>query len=515
MKTHYCLLPIAACLAASSARGQFPNFPAADRVLGAPNFTTVGTGAATPSGMVNPSGLAIDPLSGKLFVSSSGQNRVLRFSHAATLDNGADAETVFGQVDFSSIGSGSTASTLNLPYGLHVDGSGRLWVADTENNRVLMFPGASTLPGFGSTPDRVFGQPDFTTVTQGTTDSKMWAPTGVYVDAADNLWVADYFNNRVLKFANVSSLPSGAAASVVLGQPDFTGNIPGVSDVKMHGPAGVTVDAAGRLWVADYFNHRVLRFDHAASLGNEAPANGVLGQPDFTMRTPGTTAQTMNWPSACVVDAAGTLYLTDFLNNRVLFFKNAASKANGAAADGVIGQSDFTTNTPDTTERKLHGPLTGLALDGAGRLWIAEFNNNRVLRFSPDPPADRSAAPPTVTGRAPRVTPRAQLVIRGTAADPSGIAQVRYRVGKGAFRPTGGTTSWRFTARLKPRKNNIEIVAVDTLGNVSPATKLQVTRKVKRRGAAKLPPDCSAPQAPLTPTRCLRAASSRYRKARG
>lgn len=470
------LFAFAACLAlspaATGARAQFPNFPAADRVLGAPDFTTPGNGAATAAAFAFPAGLAIDPTTGKLFVASRAQHRILRFPDATTLANGANAEAVFGQINFSGVAPGSTATKLDSLFGIHLDRTGRLWVADTDNNRVLMFIGASTLPGFGATPDLVLGQPDFTTTSPGTTGAKMGFPVAICVDAADNLWVADFGNNRVLKFAAVSTLANGAAATSVFGQILFTTSASATTVAAMDSPNAVAVDGAGRLWVADQQNRRVLRFDNAASLGNGSTASGVLGQPDFTTNTPGTTAQTMIQPSAVLVDPAGTLYVSDLANRRVLFFKNAAGKPNGAAADGVIGQPDFTTSSAATTARKLNGPNTGLAMDGAGRLWVSDYLGYRVLRFSPD----RTATPPKIKGRVPKTTSASKLTLRGTATDPSGVVAVRYRVGKGAFKNAVGTTTWKLSAKLKPGKNTIQIVTVDGAGNTSAAKRVIVKR---------------------------------------
>jgi sugar lactone lactonase YvrE len=473
MKSTILLLALAAGLAASSARAQFANFPAADRVLGALNFTTVGSGAATASTMNRPSGLAVDPVSGKLFVADSFNHRILRFANAAALASGASAEAVIGQSDFTTGAAGpANAGGLNQPFELHVDGSGRLWVSDRKNNRVLMYTAASSLSATGATPTLVLGQPDLTTVSVGTSATKMNEPVDVFVDAADNLWVVEYLNSRVLKFANVSSLSNGAAATTVLGQSSFSTSAIGTSASTMRNPGGLVVDGTGRLWVTDYFNHRILRFDNAASLASGADASGVLGQPGFTTRTINRTAQGMSNPATPTIDSAGTLYVADADNHRVLIFKNPATKAAGAAADGVIGQPDFVTTTIGTTERKLNFPY-GLALDRSGHLWVSDYTNNRVLRFL----SDRTAATPTLSGKAPKTTSRGKLTIKGTATDASGIAQVRFRVGKGGFLTAKGTTAWSFKAKLKPGKNTIEIVVVDAFGNVSPAKRVKVTRQ--------------------------------------
>jgi sugar lactone lactonase YvrE len=474
MKLPSVALPLfALVLTLQTASAQLPNFPAADKVLGAPNFLFPGSATATASGMSGPTAISVDPATGKLFVAVAYQSRILRFGNAADLANGANAEVSFGQPDLSGVSSGATATTLNLPYGAHLDGSGRLWVADFSNHRVLMFEDAATVAESGPVPALVLGQPDFTTVSSGDLSSKMKTPLSVFLDAGDNLWVADYGNHRVLKFANVTSLSNGAAATTVLGQPDFvTPPAAGTGANTMNGPNSVMVDAAGRLWVTEQSNNRVLRFDNAASLGNGASANGVLGQANFFSLSAATTAQGLSSPSASTMDTEGTLYVADFSNCRVILYLDAANKANGAAADGVIGQTDFVSNTPGRTHRRL-GPPAGLAFDQTGALWVSDHTNNRLLRFA----HDRSAVPPQVTGKVPKATSASKVAIKGTASDTSDVASVRFRVGKGAFKNASGTTAWKLSAKLKPGKNTIEIVAVDSLGNVSPAKRVKVTRE--------------------------------------
>jgi hypothetical protein len=80
-------------------------------------------------------------------------------------------------------------------------------------------------------------------------------------------------------------------------------------------------------------------------------------------------------------------------------------------------------------------------------------------------------------GKAPKKTSRGKLTLKGTAADLNGVAQVRYRVGKGGFKPAVGTTAWSFKAKLNPGKNTIEIVMVDSLGNTSQTKKVKVKRE--------------------------------------
>ncbi len=473
MKTIVPFLLLLAAMPAPLLRAQFPSNPAADRVLGASDFDTVGAGLNNPSGLDRPAGIAVDPTTGKLFVASQSDQRILRFASATALANGANAEAVLGQVNFSSTGFSSTQSTFSSSLlGIHVDRQGRLWVADRNNNRVVMFQGASTLSN-GAPADLVLGQANFTNSASGTTASTMTSPAGVFVDASDNVWVSDFGNSRVLKFTNASTLTNGSSAIVALGQANFTSGTPSVSSTRLNAPSGLLVDSAGSLWVADQGNNRVVRFDNAATLATGAAASAVLGQLDFDSLNEATASGRFDTPMGIALDSFGTLYVQEYENHRVSFFKNPSAKANGAAADGVIGQPDFATFTSGISSRKIFRPFIGMTFDLSGNLWLSDSNNDRVLRFSPD----RTKPILKVTTRVPKTVTKGSLPLKGSASDSSGISRVRSRTGSAAFANAKGTTSWSAKAKLKKGRNRIEIIATDTVGNDSVTKRITVTRE--------------------------------------
>lgn len=131
-------------------------------VLGKPDFTAELPNGPTATATDDIEGVAIDPTSGKLFVVDAGNNRILRFPSTAAYLSGSAAEAVLGQFGFESNGSGATSGTLNSPASIHVDGAGRLWVADGRNNRVLRFDDAANKPS-GAEANGVLGQTLFTT----------------------------------------------------------------------------------------------------------------------------------------------------------------------------------------------------------------------------------------------------------------------------------------------------------------------------------------------------------------
>ena len=324
------------------ARAQAPlsnNMPASG-VLGQPDFSGSGSGTG-PSTLQAPSGVAVDPTTGKLFVVDRYNNRVLRWSSGSKMANGSAAEAVFGQADFIGHSSGLSSTRMNDPLRAYVDGGGRLWVSDYANNRVLRFDNASS-KSTGSAADGVLGQPDFTTSGPGTTAGKMYGAVGVFADTAGRLWVTDRLNHRVLRFDNAAAKANGGNADGVLGQPDFTTGTSGLTSTTMNRPMGVYADMNGSVWICEDDNNRALRFDNAHAKPNGAPADGVLGQPDFTSNAGRTTQDGVRNVRGVFGDPAGRLYLTDESNNRIMIFTNAAMKPNGANADIVLGQPNFT-----------------------------------------------------------------------------------------------------------------------------------------------------------------------------
>jgi sugar lactone lactonase YvrE len=372
------------------ARGStgWTNGQAASVVLGEPNFACAG---ASASSMNNPYGVAVDPTTGKVFVSDIGNNRILRFSSAGAAISGSAAEAVLGQADFCSTlanrGGSVAANTLDTQIGVSVDPSGRLWVADQSNNRVLRFDNASSKTN-GANADGVLGQADFVSnaVNRGgaVAADTLNNPGGVYADASGHLWVGDV-NNRVLRFNNAAAKNNGDPADGVLGQALFTTNAGATTQNGMKTAVAVVVDGSGSLFVADYPNNRVLRFDNAAAKANGANADGVLGQILFTTSVTATTQSGMNSPRGVAIDNTGRLYVSDTMNNRILIFNNATARANGDPADNVLGQTDFTTGTANTggiSASTLNAPRHVFFDNPANVLYVGDLSNHRALRYS-------------------------------------------------------------------------------------------------------------------------------------
>jgi sugar lactone lactonase YvrE len=342
------------------------------------------TNGLNAASLAAPLGVAGDGT--RLWVADSGNHRVLGYSASPAPSTGATASIVLGQPGFVTDGFDQASTAANgassQPHGLALNG-GSLYVADTGNNRVLVM---QTPVSPGQAPTAVYGQPDehLALPNSGGAPSAttLDAPQGVFADA-NHVIVADTGNNRVLVYPQgATAMP----AEVVLGQSSFTSvaaNSGGVGASTMQAPAGVYSDGTS-LWVADTGNHRVLVWNTFPT-SNGQPADRVLGQQSFSgnlsnQGSASASASSLSSPSAVAV-ASGTLYVADTGNNRIVFFTQPPT-TNGAGASGVLGQSDLTSRVGASTETDLAHLAGPVALSAdAENFYVADRDLGRVLAY--------------------------------------------------------------------------------------------------------------------------------------
>jgi RHS repeat-associated protein len=355
----------------------------ADAVLGQPDLTSRAT-SLTATGMNAPRGLAFDATGNRLFVADTGYHRVLIFDVAA-ITNGEAAVNVLGQTSFTAGSSGLAQNRLNGAQGVAFAGT-LLYVADTANNRVMVFDVASITNGENAV--HVLGQSNFTTSTAGTSQTKLRSPRGVAVGGSNRLFVADTTNNRVMVF-DVAAITDGEAAINVLGQSSFTTSTAATSQSGMRAPEGVVADASSRLFVGDSSNHRVTVYDIATITNGEAAVN-VLGQTSYTAGSSGLAQNRLNTPYGVSL-LGSLLHVADANNRRLMIFDVAAitNGENAVNLAGQLGgglaplyTKNGADDAPNTQGLNLSGAFADYALDPVGhRLFASDPTNHRVLVF--------------------------------------------------------------------------------------------------------------------------------------
>ena len=334
------------------------------------------------------------------------------------------AGTVLGQPSFDSNDFGRSQSAMRTPTAVASDGK-VLAVADTQNNRVLIWlkipaPGQNNAPA-----DVVVGNSDFTSIRLGALDNKsLLGPQGVWIQDG-RLFIADTRNHRVMVWNSIPT-KNDTPADYVLGQKDFTSTseqfvnqtpVPAAAN-RLKNPVSVTSDGK-RLYIADLGYNRVLIWNTIPTK-TEQPAELVLGQLDMnsdgfglngayigntkvctssgvdtaqnnTSVYPQQCEKTLQFPRAVITDGT-RLFVADGGSDRVLIW-NSIPTQNGQAADFVLGQPDLISNSISDTSGFFNPNLqqgapnttktpTGLAWDGAN-LYVATPYDRRILAFTP------------------------------------------------------------------------------------------------------------------------------------
>jgi len=387
----------------------------ADAVLGQSQLDADAANLANGQAFQNPTSLFIDG-SNRMFVSDPDLNRVLVFTGVNALANNANAGTaafVIGQTNLFGVspnGGGISASTLRAPGQVTTDSSGNYYVADVGNNRVLRFD-TPFAPGGNMVADAVYGQADFVSSScnknGGVSDSTLCGAEGV-VAAPDGtaIWVADTANHRVLKFNSPSS---DFVADVVLGQSAMDRNSANIASMShLNNPSSIAIDKSvspGRVVVADRKNNRVLGWPNMAALTNGAPATLLLGQTDSAkaqcnLGLAAPTASTLCDPQDVRFDSAGRLWVADSGNNRVVMFLDPFNT--DTAADFVVGQADFVSglsNQGGTASNTTLSEPRSIDLDSSGNLFVSDAGNHRVLMYL-NPYGTSNAAADKLLGQA-------------------------------------------------------------------------------------------------------------------
>ena len=254
-----------------------------------------------------------------------------------------------------------TAAKFYHPYGIVIDGPGNLYVSDEGNYRIRKITSAgsvTTLAGSGA------GHADGSGAS-----ASFYGPEGLTWDAVGNIIVAELINNRIRRVTT-----SGVVTTVA-------GNTEGYVDgtgtaAEFYYPTNVTADMTGNLFVADSYNQRIRKITSAGVVttfvggGTTGPGNGSF------LDGTGTAARFQS-PAGMVFDASGNMYMVDGGNNRIRKV-TPAGVVTTYAGSGATGHQDGNAQTAE------FAAPTGLAIDGAGDLFVADFGNNCIREITPD-----------------------------------------------------------------------------------------------------------------------------------
>lgn len=316
-------------------------------------------GPATSALLDGPSSVSASS-DGSIYIADSNNSRIRRIGPTGTITTVAGT----GSFGFKGDGGPATAAELGYPSSVFVAPSGTLYVGDTYNNRIRSVSTTGTITTIAGS-----GSPGYSGDGLRATSALLGNPSGMVVDSAGNLYVAEEANHRIRKIT-----PAGLITTVAgTGDSGYRASDEGAraTTAWLNRPEDVDLDAAGNLYIADTDNHRIRKVDPAGIITTVAgtTTNGYNGD-----GIAATSAQ-LSYPKGITHDPAGNLYIADWLNERIRRVDSSGiiTTVAGTGTAGGTGDGNL------ATLARLSSPL-GLAFRG-GELFIADSLNNRVRKI--------------------------------------------------------------------------------------------------------------------------------------
>ncbi len=315
--------------------------------------TADGAGGAARFNM--PYGVAVDS-AGNIYVADTDNHTIRKITPAGAVTTFAGTAGSSGSTD----GNGS-AARFYYPWGLAVDTSDTLYVADMYNHTIRKITPTGDVTTLAGTAG-INGSADGTGAA-----ARFYSPYAVAVDAGGNVYVADTYAHTIRKITPAAVVTTLAGTANSEGSADGTG-----AAARFWFPSGVAVDAGGNVYVADTYNHTIRMITPAGVVTTVAGAAGTQGSADGT----GSAAR-FSYPYGIAIGSGGNLYVSDSENFSVRRVTPAGVVTTVAGAAGVSGFIDGTGSAA-----RFSYP-TGVAVDSSGNFYFADASNHSIRKGVP------------------------------------------------------------------------------------------------------------------------------------
>jgi uncharacterized protein (TIGR03437 family) len=341
------------------------------------NGTSGSSGDGAPASaaqLATPFGVVVNA-SGAVLISDQANNKIRQ----VTTDGNIGTVAGTGGRSYSGDGAAATNSLMAAPAGVALDNAGAVYFSDSLNDVVRKF----SLSGNIATIAGNFNNgPGFSGDNGAATSASLNTPVGIAVDSTGNIYVADRLNNRIRKISATGTITAFAGNGVAGSSGD--GGL--ATAATMRSPAGLAIDSAGTVYIADTGNHRVRKVTSDGKISNVAG----IGAAGYSGDLGNATLAGLNSPAGIAVDKTGNLYIADTSNSRI----RRVSPGGIITTIAGNGRFAYAGDGGAATSASLFFP-GGVAVGSSGNVYIADTQNNVVRVLTPIPD---SALPPVITG---------------------------------------------------------------------------------------------------------------------
>jgi sugar lactone lactonase YvrE len=322
-------------------------------------------GQATAAELYAPSGVVVDA-SGNIYVADCENCCIRKINSAGIISTIAGVR----HIGYSGDGGPAIAAEFQYPYGLALDISGNLYIADNENNCIRKINTSGIISTYAGT-----GTEGYSGDGGAASSAEISLPFGIAMDKLGNLYIADY-GNSLIREVNTGGIISTIAGN---GGNRFSGDGGPATLAEISGPQGVAVDASGNLYIADYGNDRI-RMVNTSGVISTIAGNGfgvsVIGGGGYSGDGGAATNAELYNPTDVIIDGLGNIYINDGGNERIRVV-NSGGIISTLAGSGYFGSYGYSGDGGPAIAAEV-GYSQGIALDKANNIYITDLYVERV-----------------------------------------------------------------------------------------------------------------------------------------